>query len=185
MSRQALAPISNRPAKGKVRTRQASSAKRPKQARSTGTWMMIVLLLLFLALAAGLFLPTAIVLGAAMIPSIVALMIDDDPDKLGTMTVAPLNLCGALPSVMALWSRDNSIGQAMHQLSEPTNWLMMYGAAAIGWAIYSFVPPIVSGCVVRRHEAEIARLADHQRKLVEEWGSDVANAASAQPNKKD
>ena len=177
MSRQALAPYNNRTAKARS-TKPAGVANRQRQPRSTGTWMMIVLLLVFLAMAAALFLPTAIVLGAAMIPSLVALMIDEDPDKMGTITVAPINFCGALPSVMALWSTNNSMPQALQLLADPVNWMVMYGAAAIGWTIYYVIPPIISGCVVRRHETEIARLTEHQEKLVAEWGADVAGQPS-------
>ena len=172
MSRQAIAPYNPRTAS--ARSGKGAAGKRQKQPRSAGNWMMIVLLLLFLVIAAGLFLPTSMILGAAMIPSLVALLIDQDPDKMGAITVASINFCGALPSAMSLWSGNNSVPHAMSLLSDPMNWMVMYGAAAIGWTIYYVVPPIISGCVVRRHEGEIARLTEHQEKLVAEWGPNVS-----------
>ena len=174
MSRQAVAPYT-RPSSPSAK-RSATKA-RQRQPRSAGNWTMVVLLLLFLAVAAGLFLPTSIVLGAAMIPSLVALMVDQDPDKLGTITVAPINFCGALPTAMSLWSSNNTVPHALHLLSEPLAWLIMYGAAAIGWVLYFVIPPIISSFVVRRHQAEITRLTEHQEKLVAEWGADVAGSA--------
>ena len=174
MPRQALVPYADPPAQ---RTGQRPAARSKKRPRSAGKGAMIVLLLMFMALAAGLFLPTSIVLGAAMVPTIVALLTDQDPEKYATLTVGPLNFCGVLPMAITLWSGENSLTQALRLLSDPVNWLMMYGAAGLGWMLFYMIPPVVAAFVVRRHEAEIARLTEHQEKLVEEWGAEVAGPA--------
>lgn len=149
--------------------------RRPqKRGGSASKGLMIALLLMFLALAAGLFLPTSVLLITGMIPTFVALLVDQDPDKYAAITVAPVNFCGILPSAIALWSGENTLPQALRLLSEPVNWLTMYGAAAIGWMLFFAIPPIIATFVVRRHEGEISRLTEHQEKLAEEWGAEVA-----------
>lgn len=172
MSRQAIVPYA-RP-QAPRRTAHPAPAKRGKRGGSATKGMMIALLLMFLALAAGLFLPTSVLLITGMIPTFVALLVDQDPDKYAAITVAPVNFCGILPSAIALWSGENTLPQALRLLSESVNWLTMYGAAGIGWMLFFAIPPVIASVVVRRHEGEIARLTEHQEKLVEEWGAEVA-----------
>ena len=174
MTRQAIVPYASPSAS---RRNPRPSVRPKKRSGSAGKGALIFLMLMFLALAAGLFLPTSIVLATAMVPTIVALLIDQDPEKYAAITVGPLNFCGALPTAITLWSGSNSVQEALRLLSEPVNWLMMYGAAGVGWMLFYTIPPVVSSIVVRGHEAEVARLTEHQAKLVEEWGPEVAGPA--------
>ena len=130
---------------------------------------------LVLAAPAALFaMPTALLVAVGMIPSFVAYIVDRDPDKTAPMTVAPLNLCGILPFTMDLWKHQHTMQAATHALGDPLTWLVMYGASAIGWALYFLVPPIVTNFEVMRAESRIETLNGKKKDLVEEWGPDVA-----------
>jgi hypothetical protein len=139
----------------------------------------LVLLVLFLIPAALLFLPSTLVLAIGMAPTLVALVVDRDPEKYAAITVGPVNFCGVLPSLIVLWQSGHEMSGAVRLLADPLNWVVMFGAAAAGWVILFTVPPAVAAFLVHRNEAEIKRLTAHQEDLVEEWGPEVAQSASA------
>ncbi len=118
--------------------------------------------------------PTALLVAVGMIPSLVAYIVDRDPDKTAAMTVAPLNICGILPFTMDMWKHQHTMQAATQALADPLTWLVMYGAAAIGWALYFLVPPIVTNFEVMRAEARIETLIGKKKDLVEEWGPETA-----------
>jgi hypothetical protein len=135
-------------------------------------------LLLFVLPAAALFMPTTLIVLVGLVPTLVALIVDRDPEKFAAITVGPINFCGVLPAALALWQGEHSVERASAILAEPNNWLIMYGAAAVGWLIYFSVPPAVGAFMAYRNEIEIKRLTDHQEQLVEEWGPEVAAQAA-------
>jgi hypothetical protein len=137
----------------------------------------LVVLALFSIPAALLFLPTTLLLAIGMVPTLVALVVDRDPEKYAAITVGPINFCGVLPSAISLWQAGHEMSQAVALLAEPLNWLIMYGAAAAGWMIYFTLPPAVAAFLAHRNESEIKSLTEHQEKLVEEWGPEVAQSA--------
>ena len=134
----------------------------------------VTILIIFLIPAGLLFLPTTVVLLVGLVPSLVALIIDRDPEKYAAITVAPINFCGVLPLIFTLWQQGHEFRHAIGLLSDPVNWLIMFGAAAVGWVIFFCVPPAVAALLTHMNEAEIKRLTAHQEKLVEEWGPEVA-----------
>jgi len=147
----------------------------PRRRRGAGG---LLVLLLFLIPAAALFMPTALIVLVGMVPTLVALIVDRDPEKFAAITVGPINFCGVLPAALALWQGQHSVDRASAILSDPNTWLIMYGAAAAGWLIYFTVPPAVGAFIAHRNEVEIKRLTDHQERLVEEWGPEVAALAA-------
>ena len=139
----------------------------------------ITLLVMVLIPAGLLFLPTTMLLVVGMVPSLVALIVDRDPEKYAAIAVAPINFCGVLPFIITLWQRGHEMRDSVNLLSDPLNWLIMFGAAAVGWAIFFAVPPGVAALLAHRNEAEIKRLTERQEKLVEEWGPEVAHGSVA------
>jgi hypothetical protein len=149
---------------------KSRAKKKPKKKGGGG-----LLTFLILAAPAGMFaMPTALLFAVGMIPSLVAYVVDRDPDKTAPMTVAPLNLCGILPFTMDMWKHQHTMQVATHALGDPLTWLVMYGAAAIGWALYFLVPPIVTNFEVMRAQARIDNLNGKKKDLADEWGGDVA-----------
>ena len=138
----------------------------------------ITVLAVFLIPAGLLFLPTTLLLVLGLVPTLVALIVDRDPERYAAIAVAPVNFCGVLPLIMTLWQRGHDMREAVNLLSDPLNWLIMFGAAAVGWAIFFAVPPVVASFLAQRNETEIKRLTEHQEKLVEEWGPEVTQGAA-------
>ena len=150
----------------------AKKKAKPKPKKSGGGGIFTFLLL---GVPAAIFaMPTALLVSVGMIPSLVAYIIDRDPEKTAPMTVAPLNMCGILPFIMELWKHDHTIQAAIGKIADPLTWLVMYGAAGIGWALYFLVPPIVTNIEVMRAQGRIESLNGRKKDLIEEWGPDVA-----------
>ncbi|MBP2233017.1 hypothetical protein [Azospirillum agricola] len=134
-----------------------------------------MLTLILLIIPAGLIvLPTSILFGIGMIPTIVAYVVDRDPDKSAPITVGGLNFCGCMPFAIELWKHQHTIGAAAKIFADPLAWLVMYGAAAVGWGLYYGIPPLVAGLEITRAEKRVEVLKGKKVALVQEWGPDVA-----------
>ncbi|MFV3077522.1 hypothetical protein [Niveispirillum fermenti] len=132
------------------------------------------LLLLLLLMPAGLMMmPTSVLLLAGLAPTIVAYMIDRDPEKSAALTVGAMNLCGIAPFAVQLWQQGHEMGVTLRLLAEPGTWLVMFGAAAIGWLMYFFIPQIVAAIVTLRAQSRIRELEERRSVLVADWGTDV------------
>lgn len=130
---------------------------------------------LLLVLPAGLVvLPTTIVFGIGMIPTMVAYMVDRDSEKPAPITVGGLNFCGCMPYAIDLWKHGHNLTAAMKVFADPMAWLIMYGAAAVGWAFYYGIPPAVASAELMRAEKRVEVLKQKKVALVQEWGPEVA-----------
>jgi len=142
-----------------------------KRRKGSSSGMMTVLLILF---PVGLiFLPSTILLVVGMIPTVVAYVVDRDPEKTAPMTVGGLNLAGVVTFVISLWQAGHSMAALSKVLTDPFAWLVMYGAAGLGWTLYYGIPPAVAGWITLRAEARIAQRIEEQRELIDLWGTEV------------
>ena len=150
---------------------------RRRKGNSSG--MVTALVILF---PAGLiFLPSAILLVVGMIPTAVAYVVDRDPDKTAPMTVGALNFVGVVAFVISLWQGGHTMGALSKVMSDPFSWLVMYGAAGMGWALYYGIPPAVAGWITLRAENRIAKRLGEQQELIAEWGPEVSGVVEETP----
>ncbi|EDP64732.1 hypothetical protein BAL199_04709 [alpha proteobacterium BAL199] len=119
-------------------------------------------------------LPTVLILGIGMLPTVAAMISDRRKEKYATLCVGCMNFVGVLPFMIKLWTEDHSYDNAFKVIGDPFTWLVMFGAAALGWAIYFVAPGIVGMFIGMRTEQRVQRLRRRQRDLVEEWGPGVA-----------
>ena len=144
--------------------------RRPPQRKGGG-----MITLLMLAAPVSLFvLPTALLMVVGLVPTVVAYIVDRDPEKTAPIAVGAINVCGVLPFLMDMWKHQHTVQKAMQLLGDPLTWLVMYASAALGWFFFYFIPPIVTNIELMRLEARITSLQNTRRDLAEEWGSDVA-----------
>ncbi len=142
-----------------------------KKKKRKGSMLTLILLII----PAGLVvLPTSILFGVGMIPTMVAYVVDRDPEKSAPITVGGLNFCGCMPFAIDLWKHHHTIAAVGKIFSDPVAWLVMYGAAAIGWALYYGIPPVIANLEVSRAEKRVDGLKQKKVALVQEWGPDVA-----------
>lgn len=154
--------------------------KRPgkkKQPAKTGMGLWWVIALLVLALASAFALPTVVILTIGMLPAWVAFMVDPRPEKAAGKCVLSLNIAGVAPYLVELWTAgQGGMDNAFFMLTDPMTWLVIYGAATIGWLIYFMMPYLVGAVIEMRADRRKGKLADLRKKLIEEWGEDISGA---------
>jgi predicted transporter len=127
--------------------------------------------------AAVWILPTILILVIGMFPTVAAFFADRRKEKYAAFTVGLMNLCGVLPFALNMWVVGGAnMNTATAQIGNVFNWLIMYGAAAMGWGIYYVTPGIVAMFLKLQIDRRIAKLQSYQQELIEEWGNGIAGA---------
>lgn len=132
------------------------------------------LLLILLLPAAILMAPMAIVLVAALVPSMVARIVDSSPSRYLTLTVFGLNLVGSLYFVHELLALGNSLEVVAIVLQDSIGWLAAFGGAGCGWMLFLATPPIVAKMAEAQSALRLRRVHRDQAQLTSEWGEVVA-----------
>lgn len=148
----------------------AAKGGKKRGGKSIGYLIIGVLLVMF-------FMPTAIFLAVALLPSFVALVVDRNPRRYGGFTVGGLNLAGSAPYLMQLWSGSNTIDGALAQISQVFHLVVIYGAAAMGWMLYGATPSVVATFLTLTAGRRLAVLVAKQKSLIEDWGMEVTTTA--------
>lgn len=114
----------------------------------------------------------------AMLPAIIAHYLDQTRSRFRFNTVTACNLSGVMPFMhhMVQQGRSNSVVTEM--MSDISNWLIIYAAALFGWFLV-YITPIISSIIIKTfHEGQIARYESLQKRLIDDWGPEVANIFS-------
>ena len=127
---------------------------------------------------AMVYFPTTVLFCGCMLPAFVAALVDTQGQRTAGMTVGAVNLAGTLPAGLALWGNGGRIEHAIALLLQPQTLLVAYVAAAFGWALYFYIPPIVAGMMVRRNEKRLKDIEKRQQDLVRKWGAGIAGQKS-------
>jgi hypothetical protein len=129
--------------------------------------------------AIAVLMPSLVLLGISMAPTIVAYIVDRTHEKYLSITVGLLNVCGTLPALVRLWSEGQSYPAALRIAGDPFTMLVAYGAAAIGWAIYLAMPLILGHYYATSSETRLRTLRSRQESLVEAWGDEIVGGPPA------
>ena len=134
------------------------------------TLMLAIVVLLVLALFER---PVCMLLVFALVPTMLAWLVDNTSGQSLIRTVAPLNLASVLPFAIKLWHEHNSLDQVFAFMSGSTTWVALYGAAAFGWLLYYLAPAVITTVLERRIEKLRDAAVERQKALKDEWGDDV------------
>ncbi|HET6620991.1 MAG TPA: hypothetical protein VFG64_13730 [Dongiaceae bacterium] len=148
---------------------KANAAQAPKAFKPA-------LLLLLLLPAAALMLPMTIVLAAALVPSLVARLVDASPGRHLTLTVFSLNLVGALYFVHELLAMGNGFDVLAIVLRDSIGWLAALSGAGCGWLLFLATPPIIAKMAEAQSALRMRRVHRDQAQLAEEWGQVVTQS---------
>lgn len=132
------------------------------------------LLLVLLLPAAALMAPLAIVLVVALVPSLVARLVDASPGRYLTYTVSSFNLVGALYFVHQMLTLGNSLEVVAIVLQNSIGWLAALSGAGCGWLLFLAMPPLIAKMAEAQSALRIRRVHRDQSQLVSEWGEAVA-----------
>ena len=141
-------------------------AARGRKVIGTLLWIMVPFALVVA-------LPTVILIALGMLPFIVAWVVDRRDEKYAAYCVGGFNLSGVMPYLFSLWAGGDSMHALGGILTSPFSWLVMYGAAALGWLANYWGPQVTMRIRRVRDRAEVARLRRRQEQILEEWGPEV------------
>jgi hypothetical protein len=144
------------------------------QARPAGSsGMNKVAVLMVLAALVPFSLPTVVLLFFTMLPTMGAWASEKGAHKYAWLCVGGLNFSGVIPYLFTLWFGVHTLDEAFNMLSDGGLLLWAYGTSAIGWLIYTAMPPVVASWLAFTTDRRVAALKAAQKKLVEEWGDEV------------
>lgn len=132
------------------------------------------LLLVLLLPAAFLMAPIAVVMVAALVPTVVARIVDGNPSRHLTVTVLGLNLVGSLYFVHQVLTMGNSLDVVALVLQDSIGWLAALSGAGCGWLLYMAIPPLVAKTAEAQSALRMRRVHKDQTQLIKEWGEVVA-----------
>jgi hypothetical protein len=145
----------------------------PSAASGAKTRSNAFLYVLIAAAVSFAIIPTIVVLSVMMLPTAVAFLVERGKGYYAVVTIGSLNLAGASPYLVELWFKDHTVDGAMDVITNIWAYLIIYSAAAFGWAVYSTMPAVVGSFMAMGAGRRIAALRDQQKELVQKWGPDV------------
>jgi hypothetical protein len=146
-----------------------------KAPKKKGGKASFVLILILFGVSAPLLMPTWTLVLIGMLPTFVALITDNDPQKSSTGAVGAMNFAGLAPFILDLWMKGQTMENAMHVLRESSSWLIILGAAAVGQMIVFAVPQAMTSLTLAHAESRLKILKKNLEQLQVSWGPDVAN----------
>lgn len=121
-------------------------------------------------------LPTALLLVIGFAPTLGARIGDTAPGKYLTKCVFWMNLAGVAPFLFELWGRGNDMATAIAIVTDMFAWLLMYGAAGMGWLLFLGLPGAVAMSRSLNAKRRIYVLRERQKELINEWGEVILPA---------
>lgn len=123
-----------------------------------------------------LFLPTVVLLLFAMLPTVVAFVVERGKYRYGFICVGGFNFAGVSPYLLNMWFGRHDITMALDTLSNVFALMLIYGAAGFGWLLYAVTPTLVGSFLSLTSSRRVAKLRADQRKLIELWGVEVMDS---------
>lgn len=153
------------------------AARKPTKKGKKQTGSVYSSLIVTAAVAAGLVfaVPTMLVLAVGLLPTLVALLVDLHPRKFAAWSVGFFNSAGLMPYLGDLWIKNNTIVGAVGVLTDVMAWLVIYGAAAVGWMVYKGMPVVGALLLEIKIKGQIRRLKAERQTLIHEWGREPAD----------
>ena len=141
--------------------------------RKGGKLRLIIMMIVFGSLAPFL-MPTLTLLMIGMFPTFIALLTDKDRHQSSATAIGALNAAGVTPFIIDLWMKGQNMDNVFHILREPSNWLVMLGAAGVGQLIVFAVPQAMASLTLARSEVRLKTLKHNLEQLKSTWGAEVA-----------
>jgi hypothetical protein len=139
--------------------------------------IMIIIPVLLIGLV---FLPSAVVVGVGMLPTLVARVVDTSPGKRLTITVGGFNLIGCLYFLHHIWAAGQGMDDIRPTLGDSLGWLSALTGAGVGWIVFGCMPAIFGKIAATQTALRVRSVTKEQDRLVEEWGEAVRGVYGVQ-----
>jgi hypothetical protein len=156
---------------------------RSGKSRMGNTYVLSILALVVLGLVVFAT-PAFVVFAVGIIPSLVAAVIDREPGRNATIAVTATNFAGVAPFVIELLMSGATTGRAIGMINDVFVLAVMYGTAAIGWALVLGMPKVAAVYISVSNDAKSQAMQREQRRLIEDWGEDVTEAPAPRKKRK-
>jgi hypothetical protein len=160
-------------AKKKPAGAKGAKPDKGKKSKKGGGKLGLYTTLVVVGFAAPFMLPTMILLLAGMLPTLIAFFIDKDRQHSSAIAIGAMNFAGLTPFLIDTLIKGQSMGNVFQILSDPSSWLIVLGAAAIGQMIVSVVPQALATLTLAHSELRIKTLKNNLEQLRNRWGPDV------------
>ena len=160
---------------------KANQNKVPKVVKVPRPLYQTLLIWVVAPLCCIMFFETLVLFSGGMIPTFVAYMVDPSKKKQITKTVGYANITGCFIVALDMWTYNNTLDQALYLLGIPSNWLIMFGTASVGWIVYFIMRPLVGTYLSITFDVRRKRLQESEDGLIEEWGDEVKKHAPKIP----
>lgn len=164
----AAAPAAHAPA-----AHAPAAAAKPRKKSKLVRFVIVPLTLI----AAPFLMPTLLLL-VGMLPTLVALVTDDDEHQSRAVTIGSMNFVGVAPFLIDLWIKGQTMEVALQIARDPQTWLIMLGAAGIGQLLLFTLTPLAASFTLFQEQARLAKLKEGITELKAVWGEDIATTAS-------
>jgi hypothetical protein len=124
-------------------------------------------------IAAVVLMPTTIFLFLTMLPSAAAGVSDRIRGGTTAITVGAMNLAGAFPFLLQLWTSDHTLDHALNLATDPRTIIVVYAVAGIGWVIDWAMSGLTVSLLFKRTRARLDAIKKRQEALVKRWGKEV------------
>ena len=125
-------------------------------------------------IAAGIFLPSTIVLSVMMLPTAIAAIVDKNRPRALLTTVGLLNFSGATAAWISLIGEGHSYQASRETITDLDMLLTSYGMALLGFVTYAVVVPVVANLTIQTIDFERRKIEKQQEHLITLWGQDVS-----------
>ncbi len=125
-------------------------------------------------ITAVVFMPTTIMLCFAMLPTVVAALVDKTKKGTKALTVGAMNLAGTTPFLIDLWAQGHRSDIALTIITDPRTIIVIYCAAGIGYLIDWAMTGIVATFMAQRGKSRIQEIEERQKALEKRWGREVS-----------
>lgn len=119
------------------------------------------------------FVPTSILLGIGMMPTVGAALVDKSGKGVKALTVGAMNLAGTTPFLIDLWTSGNTIAYSLKLVTDPRTIIIIYCAAIAGYLIDWALSGIVAGIILQRGTKRRKDILKRQSDLRDRWGEEV------------
>ena len=124
-------------------------------------------------------LPVTIIAVPGLIPGLVMWLTDRSRGRNLLVAAGTMNLAGVMAVALnllrktSLFNFNESIPYAIQLLYDPANWIVMWGAAGIGYALFKIIPPLVAQALATAAAFRAQKLKKNQEELKRLWGEEV------------
>lgn len=117
-----------------------------------------------------------------MLPCIIVYYMDVTKHGYMFKSVFAANLSGMMPFITKIIDGNASSTLLQEVMGDSTTWVIVYGAALIGWLLVKVCPMAAHALVSGMHQTQIMRYDWLQKKLEGEWGEEVKQFSGDGPH---